>query len=278
MKKLYICTMNWKIKSILFIFISVVVFSACSKYQRLLKSGDINKKYEMAIKYYEKKDYYKAIQLFDQVLPYYRGTEKAERIAFYYAYCHYHDRDYEMASYLFKNLYSSFPRSQYAEEALYLAAFCQYKLSPKYSLDQSNTIQAIKGFQMFVNTFSTSTKVQECNKYIDEMRAKLEIKAYQIALLYFNTMEYKAAITAFTNVLKDFPDTKYKEQILFHILKSNFYYATKSIDTKKRERFQNAIESYEMFKKSFETSKFIPEAETIYQNTLKEINKLSPKS
>lgn len=278
MKKMYICTMNWKIKSLFVVVFSVFVFGSCSKYQRLLKSGDINKKYEMAIQYYEKKNYYRAIQLFDQVLPYYRGTEKAERIAFYYANCHYFDRDYEMASYLYRNLYSSFPKSQYAEEALYLSAFCQYKLSPKYSLDQTNTNQAIKGFQMFVNSFPASAKVQECNKYIDEMRSKLEIKAFQIALLYFNTLEYKAAVTAFTNVLKDFPDTKYKEQIMFYIFKSNFLYATKSIDSKKRERFQTAIESYEMFKRSFETSKFLPEAETIYQNTLKEINKLSSKS
>lgn len=267
-----------KIKYLAIFLVGIFVLNSCSKYQRLLKSGDINQKYEMAIKYYEKKDYYRAIQLFDQVLPYYRGTEKAERIAFYYANCHFYDRDYEMASYLYKNLYNSFPRSQFAEEALYLAAFCQYKLSPKYSLDQSNTHQAIKGFQLFVNTFPNSSRVQECNKYIDEMRSKLEVKAYQIALLYFNTLEYKAAITAFTNVLKDFPDTKYKEQIMFYILKSHYMYALKSIDAKKRERFQNTIEAYEMFKKSFESSKFIPEADVIYQNTLKEISKLSSKT
>ena len=40
---------------------------ACSKYQKLLKSSDYALKYENGVKYYEKKDYYRAVGLFEEL-------------------------------------------------------------------------------------------------------------------------------------------------------------------------------------------------------------------
>ncbi|NTW26131.1 MAG: outer membrane protein assembly factor BamD, partial [Lentimicrobium sp.] len=87
-------------KSIFSLLILIlVVFSSCSKYQKLVKSTDNEVKYEMAIAYYEDKDYYRAIQLFDQLMPFFRGTERAELMAYYYANAHYEQKDYILASY-----------------------------------------------------------------------------------------------------------------------------------------------------------------------------------
>ena len=45
----------------IFLFWSVaLVFTACSDFQKILKSDSVDKKYEAALKYYDKKDYYKA--------------------------------------------------------------------------------------------------------------------------------------------------------------------------------------------------------------------------
>ena len=37
--------------------------TSCSKYSRLLKSTDIEAKYGAAMKYFEKKDYFRALQI-----------------------------------------------------------------------------------------------------------------------------------------------------------------------------------------------------------------------
>jgi outer membrane protein assembly factor BamD len=248
-------------KSVLPLLIfSILVLSSCSKYQKLLKSTDNDLKYEQAIKFYEKKDYYRALQLFDQLNAFFKGTEKAERIAYYYAYCYYNQDDYLMGSYYFKRFSTNYPKSAYAEECTYMGAYCNYQESPRYSLDQTSTYDAIKELQLFINMYPESEKVAKANTLIDELRAKLEKKAYEIGMLYYKMYDYKAAIVTFKNVIKDFPDTPHREDLLYYILKSNYKYAANSIATKRKERYTATIESFDDLVSSYPKSIYLKEA------------------
>ena len=131
----------------LFSLILILFLSSC-KFQHLLKSADYEKKYEMAVKYYETKDYYRALQLFDQLTTFFRGTEKAQLIYYYYAYCYFEEKDYMMANYYFKRYTENFPTGKYAEECAFQAAYCNYLMSPEYPLDQTTTYDAIKDLQV----------------------------------------------------------------------------------------------------------------------------------
>jgi len=241
-------------KSILPLLIfSLLVLASCSKYQQ-------------AIKLYEKKDYYRALQLFDQLNAFFKGTEKAERIAYYYAYCYYNQNDFLMGSYYFKRFATNYPKSPYAEECAYMAAYCNYEESPRSSLDQSSTYDAIKELQLFINMYPTSEKVSKANTLIDELRAKLEKKAYDIGMLYYKMYDYKAAIQTFKNVIKDFPDTPHREDLLYYILKSNYKYATNSIATKRKERFTATIESYDDLLSSYPKTIYLKEAHSMQKD------------
>jgi outer membrane protein assembly factor BamD len=262
-----------KFKYLIFLLLITSFLMSCSKYQKLLKSSDINHKYDMAIQYYNQQDYYKAVQLFEELLTYYRGTAKAEKIQYYYAYANYGMENYVLASFYFKNFATTYPNSELAEEAAFMSAYCYYLDSPASSLDPTNTYTAIKELQIFINQYPKSKRINECNELIDKLRQKLETKYFNIAKLYLNTSNYQAAVIAFNNVLKDYPDTKYKEQILFYILKANYQYAIQSVDTKKEERFNNTLQAYNNFKLNFQLSEFNKEAEYIHNNTIKELNK-----
>ena len=65
---------------ILIAFILLII-NSCSEYQKVLKSTDYNLKYEKAIEYYEEEDYYRALSLLEELVSLYRGSERAERIA-----------------------------------------------------------------------------------------------------------------------------------------------------------------------------------------------------
>lgn len=127
-----------KTRIILLLFVAIALVS-CSKHQKLLKSSDNEMKYEKAVEYYEKGDYYRALQVFEQLIPVYRGTSKAEQLYYYYAYSYYYEREYIMASYYFKRFTINFPTSEFAEETAFLVAYCKYLDSPNYSLDRSDT-------------------------------------------------------------------------------------------------------------------------------------------
>lgn len=265
-------------KTALFILIFsvfIITLSGCSDYKKILKSTDVELKYSKAVEYYQAKDYFKAIQLFDELLTYLRGTQRAEEIYYYYAYSHYGKGDYVVASYYFNNFTNTFPRSKYTEETMYMTAYCQYLDSPKYSLDQENTKSAMKGMQNFVNAFPNSKRVAEANEVIDKLRYKLQEKSYKNAELYFVLEEFNAAITAYNAHLSDYPDSPFKEDIYFKIVKSFYIYATKSVDSKKKERYTAATESYDTFSALYPNSTYKREAETYYRNSKKEISKLN---
>lgn len=252
------------------------LLTSCSKYEKLLKSTDYEKKFEAAVKYYEEKNFSKAYPLLEEMLGLYRGTEKAEKIYYYYAYCNYYMGDYVFAAYHFKNFYKTYPLSQYAEECLFMNAYCYYLESSEPTLDQTNTIAAINELQLFIDRFPESTKrVADANELIDKLRFKLEYKAYLNAKTYFKTMQYKAAYVSMQNVIKDFPGSKFTEELLFLSLKSLYLYASNSVEKKKEERLRATLEAYYTFIDKYAKSPFSKEAHEIYDSTIKQLKALN---
>ncbi|MBI3502958.1 MAG: outer membrane protein assembly factor BamD [Bacteroidetes bacterium] len=251
------------------------VFFSCSDYNRLLKSTDYNKKYEAAIKYYDDKQYTKALTLLEELVSVYRGTNKAEKIMYYYAYATYSTGDYLLAGYHFENFVKTFPASDKTEECSFMYAYCYYLESPRYSLDQTDTKNAIKELQMFINKYPDSKRKEECNELMSKLRAKLEMKYYEIAKQYYFLEDYKAAVVACGGVLKDFPDTKYREELMFLIVKSNYLYASKSIEKKKIERLKLTVDAFNKFVSYYsETNKYYSEAEGYSLNAKKQLDNL----
>ena len=250
-----------------------VLLSSCSNYQRLLKSTNNDMKYESAVKYYEKKDYARAEPLFEQLLTINKGTSKYEMTYYYYAYCYFGEGDYEEGSFYFDGFVNTFPSSKFAEECTFMSAFCFYMGSPSSSLDQTNTRKAMDRLQIFANKYPKSTKVDQCNQLIDLLREKLQKKDYNNAKLYYKMSDYRASSVCFKNIVKTYPDTKYKEECLFLVVKSYYLWASNSIENKKEERYKSCIESYTTFIDNCPNSKYIKEAESYYDNSLKQLDK-----
>ncbi len=263
------------IKKILFFLIVVAAFTvSCDRYKKILKGTDKELKYETAIKLYNQQDYNTAIQFFEELITLFRGQEKAEKVYYYYAYSYFGTGDFMMAGFHFKSFTKLYPSSKYAEECAYMSAFCKYNDAPGYSLDQSATIDAINELQLFTNLYPKSEKVHKCNDLIDELRNRLAKKYFDLATLYYRISSYNASIISFNNLLKEYPETTYREESMLFLLKSYYYYAENSVDEKKLERFNATIDQYNTFVTAFPASKFKKEAESIYSSTMKEINKL----
>ena len=246
---------------------------AVGKFNKLIKNGDPDAKYDGAVKYFEAKDYTKALTLFEELMSTYRGTAKAEEVHYYYANCNYFIADYILAGYQFRTFVKNYPNSKHVEYCAYMNAYCFYLNSPDYSLEQTDTYLAIKELQHFTVQYHRSEKIPECNDILDKLRAKLELKSYESSMLYYNMANYKSAIVAFANHIKDFPDTKYEEELKFLTIKSYYLLAINSIESKKQERFKGAIDSYIKFVDAFPKSRYIKDAENIYSNSLQSIEK-----
>jgi len=260
-------------RSILILFV-VLIFASCSEYSKVLKSTDVEYKYKRAVEYYEEEDYSKALSLFDELGTLFRGSDRSQEIHYYIANSHFALEDYYFAAYYYKNFTKTYPRSARAEEALFKSAFCSYLNSPVSNLDQSDTEIAIEEFQLFLNRYPESQLKDTTNAMIDELRLKLEDKAFNNSKLYYLTEDYKSATVALQNMLVDFPDSPHREEIEFLVVKSSYLLAVNSISSKKEKRLNDTIEHYHKFVDNFQNSEYIKKAESFYSEALRELDKM----
>lgn len=252
-----------------FLVITFILLSSCEawRFNKLTKSSDYDKKYAKAGEYFKKENYVKALQLYEELIPIYKGTDKAEEIYYYYTYCNFYQGDYGLSQYHFKNYTRQFPSGNHVEECWFMNAYCYYLSSPYYTLDQTDTKNAIKEFQSFIDNFPESNRIDSCNKLVDKLRQKLENKDYDLFKQYYKLSDYKAAITSCKNFMKDFPDSKYVEESYYVMIDSYYLLAINSISSKKEERLNGAIENYLKFVDLYPQSKYLSKAESIYTSS-----------
>ncbi len=249
-----------------FFLISSTLFS-CNEYNEIIKSGSNEEKKEAAIRYYNEAEYIKSITLLEDVLSFYKLTSHGEKLYFTYCMANYRLEDYPLAGYYFKRFIQQYPTSKNTEEALYLISLCSVHDSPDYTLDQTETYNALDQLQIFIDQYPNSNRVDTCNLIMDGLRAKLELKQFEYAKLYYRTQRYQSAVVALNQTLEKFPESKYKEDIYYLLVKSNFELAINSVDTKKMERLDNTIKSYRTFVAEFPNSSKLSEIESIRKQT-----------
>ena len=102
---------------------------------------------------------------------------------------------------------------------------------------------------------------------IKDLQERIVQKSYLSARLYYDMNQYKAAVTALNNSLKEFSDSKYREEMMFLKLNSLFLYAENSFAIRQRERYQDTLDDYFSFMEEFPESKFSKEVKRIYDVT-----------
>ncbi len=258
-------------KNIIYIIVVFLVIVSCNKeYDRAMKSADKEYILQIADKQFEKKKWENAINLYDRVKKLVAGTDEAKKVIYRTAYANYNSKNYRLAGNQFKNYAYTYYIDSLAEETLYLSATCYYKGSLDYNLDNENTDLAIKEMQEFVNKYPNSSKVSEANSIIDELQLRKEKKAFENAKTMYKIGQYKASSVMFDNAIEDFPDTRFREELMMYILRSKTSLAKESTLELKRERLTEALTSYKNLLKDYPNSKFKNEAENLKSDIEKE--------
>ena len=101
---------------------------------------------------------------------------------------------------------------------------------------------------------------------MDEMRDKLSYKAYLSAKNYYLREHYKAAVISLQNCLKDYPGSKYREEIMNMLFVSKYQMAVNSVEDKKVERYNNAREEYYYFADEYPHSRYAADVKKMYED------------
>jgi outer membrane protein assembly factor BamD len=267
-------SMRFFTSAVLLVFIAGILSSCTSKFGKILKSPDVDYKLRMADEYFANKKYRQAQQLYEELYPVFKGTDKFEELYYKDAFCFYYMENYRDAENFFKGFLEVFPNSKKAEEVDYMHALCFYKQSPKIELEQTNTAKAMGVMQTFINTHPTSPRKNEATEIIDKCRAKLEQKELRSAELYYKIGHYRAAAISFDNLLNSYPESAAADAYKLKAIKAYYKFAQLSVQEKQMERYEKVISSFEDFTDRFPESKLLKEAEeykNLSINNIKEI-------
>lgn len=258
----------------LFLLGVFLMLVSCGEYQKVLKSEEPGAKYAMAEKLYNeakeennKSKYRKALRLFEQIVPQYRGKPQGEKVTYLFADTYYQLNDNYLAGYQFERFTSAYPNSEKVEEAAFKSAKSYYFLSPRYDLDQTETNKAMVELQKYIDTYPNGEYLEEANKLVTELRVKLEKKAYEIAKQYHHTENYKSAMVAFTNFISEYPGSPFREAAFYYRFDSAYQLAINSYEQLMAERLNTAKGYYNSYQKNYsEGSPYYDRLQTSYKD------------
>lgn len=262
-------------KTLSLLFLMVLTLSSCSDLDKVLKSSDFDVRYEAAKQYYFDGKYDNSATLLVDLIAAAKGTDRAEETLYLLGMSAYKAKNYDAASGYFKKYYETYPKGTYVEEARLFSGRSLYMNTPQPNLDQSDTYAAITEFQSFTENYPNSKYYNEAMSLIFELQDKLIEKEFAAAKLYYNLgsyfgnctnggSNYQACIVTAQNAINDYPYTPRREEFAVLILKAKFDLADQSVESKKLERCQSAIDEFQGFLNEFPESNFRAEAQKRY--------------
>lgn len=261
------------VKKIVAVIVLALVLGACGPYQKALKNSDVKPKVKLANKYYnegkesgKKYKLKRSIRLLEQVLPQFRGKPQGERLAFIYAEDYYLLENYFDAAYQFERFVKAYPNSQKAEEATFKEGKSYYYVSPRFSLDQSETKEGMTKLQNYISNYPDGEHIGEANEIVASLRKKLEKKEFEIAKLYYDQDDYKAAIASTNNFVNENPGSPYLEKAYYYRMDAEHTLAVNSFRNVMEERLEKAKGYAADYLKYFPDGKYTKEAERITED------------
>ena len=269
---------RYRMKKLIILLLPLILLAGCTQFAKVQKSTDFEYKYELGKVYYMEGEYSQASSLLESVLAFTKGTMFAEESLYMLAMCYFNMGDYVTASHYFATYFNTYSRGVYAETARFMSARALYLDTPDPRLDQSSTIKAIGEIQVFTEYYPYSKYKEQAHDMLYELHDRLVEKEYRSAQLYYdlgNYMgnNYQACIITAQNALNDYPYTKLREDLSMLVLRARYSMAKESVQEKMLDRYRDTEDEYYAFKNEFPESKYMKEADKIYRETKKALNK-----
>ncbi len=259
---------------------SLLLFASCGEFNNIMKSADYLYRYEAAKQYYADGKYSRAVVLLQDVISVLKGTDKGEESLYLLGMSAYKAGDYEAAANFLKKYYETYTNGLYTQDARFYNAMALYNNTPEPKLDQTETYEAVTAFQNMLEIYPQCIYAKEAQDMIFKLQDKLVEKEYLSAKTYydlgsyfgncnFGGNNYQACIITTENAMRDFPYSKRREDFAIMLLRAKYQLAAHSVELRKRERLDAAVEEYYAFANEFPESKYLPEAKNIFDKAKK---------
>jgi outer membrane protein assembly factor BamD len=147
----------------------------------------------------------------------------------------------------FLAFYPTHPRADYAQFKLAMAHYYQMA---KPERDQTETKEAIKEFEVFLERFPNSTLGAEARQRYRESRDRLSESEYRVGLFYYRARWYPGATDRFKAILQNDPQYTGRDAV--------YYYLAETLHRSAKPA--EALVYYERLVEEFEQSEYLDDA------------------
>ncbi len=147
----------------------------------------------------------------------------------------------------FREFLTFYPTSPRADYAQYRLAFAQSEQMLAPERDQTNTREAIKELQVFVERYPNSPLLPEARTLLRAAKDQLSEASYRVGFYYFRSKWWPGAIDRFQQVLREDPEFTQRDAVYYHLAESLL----------RMERKAEALPYFERLLKEFEQSSYL---------------------
>ena len=151
----------------------------------------------------------------------------------------------------FREFLSFYPTNRRADYAQYKLAMAHFRQMRAAQRDQTETRDAVKEFEAFVDRYPNSSLMPEVKAKLRETRNRLSQSDYLVGFFYYRQRWYPGAVDRFQALLKSDPEYGRRDAV--------YYYLAETLIKTKREAA--ALPYYEKLVQEFEQSRYLPETQ-----------------
>lgn len=197
------------------IVVAAVFISGCSN-RPTLNEMSVEDAFRHLEELYNDGKYRLAIEGLDFFTLNYSGHSRVDSAQYLLGMSYFHTKEFLLSANAFDELVNRFPNSGLVPDAMFMVGVCYKELSPRYTLDQHYTEQAIRSLQLFIDYFPDyKDRVNEAQQHIETCRDKLAQKVYSTGVIYLKMKDYKAASIYFLAVTEEYYDTQWAGKAMF---------------------------------------------------------------
>ena len=199
------------------ILFTSLIITSCSSTKP--EEVDLQKQFDRATNYLEKKRYMRAQEEFNSVAIRGLHTDLGDDAQFYLGESYFLNKEYILAIAEYDRLIRRMGFSEYVQKARWRICQCYVEQSPKYYHEQSSTERALSKLQEFLDDYPNTEFHEEALTTITNMRNKLATKLYESGRLYVKMEEYASAIITYEDLLANYYDTELVDDAHLQIVK-----------------------------------------------------------
>jgi len=151
----------------------------------------------------------------------------------------------------FREFLSFYPLNRRADYAQYRLAYAHFRQMRGAPRDQTETRDAIREFEVFIERYPRSTYLSEVKERLREAKDRLAQSEFLTGRFYYQTAKYyPAAIARFNTLLKEDPEFTGRDAVYFYLGESLV----------KINRAAEALPYFEKLVQEFEKSEYLDKA------------------